>query len=119
LKPCDWLRCPQAQEAGEIIGHSEELDADLPLGWRTCIAHQALCPREPKMRPLCSRKDCWRDMPLARQVLRKPHLDVLITHKLHAGASVLSPAPVTPEEGRTSNDEGVEQDTHLARFGAH
>jgi len=40
----DWLRCPQTEEVSEMVWHSEELDADLPLGWCTCIARQALCP---------------------------------------------------------------------------
>jgi len=56
-KPRDWLRCPQAEEVSESIWHPEELDSDLPLGWRTRIASQALCPREPKVRPLGPRKD--------------------------------------------------------------
>lgn len=56
-KPRDWLRYPQAEEVSESIWHPEELDSDLPLGWRTRIASQALCPREPKVRPLGPRKD--------------------------------------------------------------
>ncbi len=55
---------------------------------------------------------------LAGRVLCKSYLDVLITHKLHTGASMLSSAPVTPEEGRAANDERAEQYTHLARFGS-
>jgi len=117
-KPRDWLRCPQAEEVSESIWHPEELDSDLPLGWRTRIASQALCPREPKVRPLGPRKDQRRrrGAALAGLVLCEPHLDVLVTHKLHTGASMLSAAPVTPEEGSRANNERVEQHTHLARF---
>jgi len=43
-KPRDRLRCPQAEKVSEMVWHPEELDADLPLGWCTCIARQALCP---------------------------------------------------------------------------
>ena len=45
-KPRDWLPGTQAEEVSESIWHPEELDSDLPLGWRTRIASQALCPRE-------------------------------------------------------------------------
>src|ERR1700730_13344804 len=40
----DWLRCPQAEEFSERVRHPEELDADLPLGWRTRIASETLGP---------------------------------------------------------------------------
>lgn len=53
---------------------------------------------------------------LAWWLLYKPHLDVLITHQLHTGTPMLSPAPVTPEERKVANDKRVEQHTHLARF---
>ncbi len=103
-----------------MVWHPEELDSNLPLAWRTRIASQALCPREPKVRPLCSRKDQRRrrGAALAGRVFCKSHLDVLITHELHTGTSMLSPAPVMPEEGSRANGERVEQHTHLARFGS-
>jgi hypothetical protein len=44
LKPCDRLRCPQAEKSSKMIWHSEELDADWSLPWCTRIAHQAFCP---------------------------------------------------------------------------
>ncbi len=70
------------------------------------------------VRPLGPRKDQRRrrGAALAGLVLCEPHLDVLLTHKLHTGASMLSAAPVTPEEGSRANNERVEQHTHLARF---
>jgi hypothetical protein len=79
----DWLRCPQAEEFSEMLWHPEELDADLPLGWRTHIASQTLGPREPKVRPLRPRKDRRRRRraALAGQDRGIPHLDVLITHQ--------------------------------------
>ena len=101
-----------------MLWHPEELDADLPLGWRTRIAHQALCPREPKVRPLRPRKDGRRRRraALAGQDLCKPHLDVLITHQLHTGTSMLSAAPVAPEQGRRTDDERMQEHAHLARL---
>ncbi len=66
------------------------------------------------VRPLGPRKDQRRrrGAALAGLVRGIPHLDVLITHKLHTGASMLSAAPVTPEEGSRANNERVEQHTH-------
>jgi hypothetical protein len=40
----NWLRSPQAEEVREMVWHPEELDSNLPLGWRTRIARQALSP---------------------------------------------------------------------------
>ena len=70
------------------------------------------------MRPLRPRKDRRqrRGAALAWWLLSKPHLDVLITHQLHTGTPMRSPAPVTPEERKVANDKRVEQHTHLARF---
>src|ERR1700730_14134586 len=53
----NWLRSLQAEEGSKMLWHPEELDSDLPLGWCPRIASQALGPREPKVRPLCPRKD--------------------------------------------------------------
>lgn len=70
------------------------------------------------MCPLRSRMDHRRrrGAALAGRVFCMPDLNVLITHKLHTGTSMLPAAPVTPEEGRTANGERVEQHTHLASF---
>jgi hypothetical protein len=44
LKPCDRLRCSQAEKSREMLWHAEELDGDWFLPWCTRIAQQALCP---------------------------------------------------------------------------
>jgi hypothetical protein len=101
-----------------MVWYPEELDADWPDGWRPRIASQTFCPRKPKVRSLRPRKDHRRrgGVALAGRVRCLLHLDVLIMHQLHAGSSMLSAAPVTPEERSRANDERVEQHTHLARF---
>src|SRR6266567_8842798 len=80
------------RNSAKVSGTRDLLDADLPLGWRTRIASQTLCPREPKVRPLRERMDRRRRRRavLAGQDLCKPHLAVLITHQLQTGASMLS-----------------------------
>jgi len=40
----------------------------------------------------------------------------MLTTKLHADSPMKSPTPVTPEERLTSDDEWMQEDTHLARF---
>jgi hypothetical protein len=79
--PRDRLHCPQAEESRELLWHSEELDADWPLVWRTCIARQALCPPESQVGPLRPRKDRRRRRAaaLAERVLCKSPLDGWIT----------------------------------------
>ncbi len=68
------------------------------------------------MRPLRPRKDRRSGAALAGWILRLPHLDVLITHKLHTGSPMLSPAPVIPEERLPPDGEGMEEYTDLARL---
>ena len=45
------------EEVSELVWHPEEPDADMPLGWRTRIASQALDPPEAGVSPLGTRKD--------------------------------------------------------------
>jgi hypothetical protein len=99
-----------------MVWHAEELDAHLSLAWRTCIACQALCPREPKVRPLRPRKDRRRrrGATLAGRIRGLPHLDVLSMHQLHTGAPVLSATPISPEQRCGTNDEGMQEHTDLA-----
>lgn len=101
-----------------MVWHSKELDADGLLGWRSRIASEALCPREPKVRPLRSRKDHRRrcGAPLAGRVLCTPHLDVLITHTLHTRPPMLPSTPITPEEGSGADGAWVQQHTYLTRL---
>ena len=58
------------------------------------------------MRPLRPRKDRRSGAALAGWTVRLPHLEVLITHQLHTGSPMLSPAPVMPEERRPPTVRG-------------
>ncbi|MGH9830386.1 MAG: hypothetical protein ACREDR_44840, partial [Blastocatellia bacterium] len=44
------------------------------------------------------------------------HLDALVSHELHTGASVRSPAPISPEERGRTNLERMQQHADLARL---
>lgn len=115
-KPRNWLCSPQAEEVREMVWHPEELDADLPVGWEGGIAGQTLGPREPKVRPLRPRKDSRSRAALAGWSLGLPDLNLLITYQLHTGSPMLPAAPVLPEERRSGDREGMQQDTDLARL---
>ncbi len=88
------LPCPQAEEVSELVRHPKAFETDCPIGWHRGIAPQPLGPREPKARPLCPRQDRRAGTALTRCPLRLPHLDALVSHKLHTGVPVYSAAPI-------------------------
>lgn len=45
---------------------------------------------------------------------RQAHLKALVSHELHAGAPMLSAAPIPPEERLIPNHERMQEYTHLA-----
>jgi hypothetical protein len=121
---CPRRRNPVAVEAGLSRRHpergskgcwdAEELDRDVTSGWRTRIASQSLCPRETRVRSLRTGQDhvcgAWRSGGGWRQA----HLDALVSHELHAGAPMLSAAPIAPEHRCGTHPEWMQQHTHLA-----
>jgi len=77
------------------------------------MASQPLCPREPIMCPLRSRKDhCL----LLRRGWRISwfhlDLDALAAEPLLARPSVLPTTPIFPEQGCGTDDEGMQEHTH-------
>src|SRR5258708_2121677 len=92
------LRGRQVEKVSEGIWDAEQVDPDWTSRWGTGVARQPLGKRETVMRPLGTREDgrrwCWR-----RQGLLKRHVHALAAHELHAGAPMLSAAPVPPKQG--------------------
>ena len=86
-------RC-QTERSGKDFWDAEQFDRDLTSRWSTRIASQPLCPREASVGTLRAGKDhlrfTWRSCGGGWQA----HLDVLVSHELHTGAPVLSPAPI-------------------------
>jgi hypothetical protein len=66
------------------------------------------------MRALCAGKDHFRFAGRSDGRRRQAHLDVLVWHELHTGASVRSPAPVAPEERGRADDERMQEYADLA-----
>jgi len=114
--PGTGLPCQQTEEASELVWHPEELDANLPRSWHTRITPRTLGPAEPKACPLRPRKDRRSGAALAGWTLSLPDLDLLITHQLHTSSPMLPAAPVIPEERRSCDREGMQQDTDLPRL---
>ena len=98
----------QAEEVGEGIGHAEELDRDPASSAGACIARQPLGKRETVMGPLRTREDRrrwdWR-----RQGLLQRDVYPLTVQQLHTGPSLLSAAPIPPEQRRRAHRERMQQ----------
>ncbi len=91
-------------------------DRHLPSCWRTRIASQPLCPREARVRSLRTGQDHLRGGWRSGGGRRQAHLDALVSHELHAGAPVYSPAPIAPEQRGRTHLERMQQHTDLARL---
>jgi len=103
-------RC-QTERGGKDFWNAEQLDRDLASRWSTSIANESFFPREAIVRSLRARKDdfrfAWRSGGWGRQA----HLNALVSHELHTGAPVRSPAPISPEQGSETNPERMQQYT--------
>src|SRR5260370_5662552 len=80
-------------------------------------ACQSLLPREAVVSSLRTGKRQWLIHLEGGESSSHQYLQMLLAQKLHTHSSMLSPAPVTPEEGGRADDERVEQHAHLARLG--
>lgn len=112
----DGLGGPQAEKGGEGDWHTEQRDGGSGSGRDTRIARQSLCEAETSMSARCPRKDACLLLWRRRTDLGKRHLDPLVMEQLHTGAPVLLAVPVLPEQGGSTNLEGMEQHTHLTRL---
>ena len=106
----------QAKKGGKSVWDAEELDGGQARRWGAGIACQTLGERQPIVGPLGPRKDRRHGLDLRLWGTLDFH--PLAVQELYTGASMLSAAPITPEEGRARNFERVKQHTHLARFGS-
>jgi hypothetical protein len=104
-----------AEEGGEGIGHTEELDRDPASSGSASIARQPLGKRETVMGPLRTREDgrrcCWR-----RQSLLQCYVHSLAMQQVHTGPPLLSAAPVLPEHRGRAHREWMQQQTDPTRL---
>ena len=85
----------QTERGSKDFWDAEQLDRDLASRWSTRIASQPLCPREARVRALRMGKDLFRIAWRSGGGRWQAHLDTLVSHELHAGAPVCSPAPIS------------------------
>jgi len=110
LNPC------YPERGHKAVWNAEELDRDVPSGWRTRIASQPLCPREARVRALRTGEDrvCGGRRSGGRR--RQADLDALLSHQLDTGAPVCSATPVLPEKRFTPDAERMQEHADLARL---
>jgi hypothetical protein len=95
----------QTERSGKDFWDAEQLNRDVASRWSTRIASEPLCPREARVRSLRAGKDHFRFRWRSGGGRRQAHLDPLVSHELHPGASVRSPAPIAPEKRSGTNPE--------------
>ena len=100
----------------QSLWDAEQLDRHLASRWRTRIASEPLCPREARVRALRAGKDHFRFAWRSGGRRRQAHFDALVSHELHTGAPVCSPAPIAPEQRGGTNPERMQQHADLARL---
>ena len=111
------LSCRQTERGGKAFWDAEVLDRDLASRWSTHIASEPLCPREARVGTLRARKDHVRAAKRSCGGRRQTHLDTLVSHELHTGAPVLSPAPISrSRSGAGPTRRGCEPHTDPTRL---
>jgi len=99
----------QTERGGKVFWNTEESDRHLTHCGDSCVASKPLCPREASVGTLRAGKDHFCTAKRSCGGWRQAHLDALVSHELHTGAPMLSPAPIPPEQGRGTNPERMEQ----------
>ncbi len=106
----------QTERGGKAFCDAEQSDHHLARCWDARIASQPLLKRQPIMRPLRPGQRRRWERWSGRKPRFYPHLQVLVTKQLHTRPSMLPPAPILPEDGERSDDQWMQEYTHLARL---
>ena len=104
------------EQGGKALWHAKQPDCHLACCWNSCVTSEPFCPREARVGTLRTGQDHFRFAWRSSGGRRQAHLDALVSHELHTGASVRSSTPVAPEQRGRSDDEGMQKHTHLARL---
>src|SRR5207302_7447569 len=106
----------QTERDGKVFRDAEQSNHQLARCWDSRIASEPLGPREARVCSLLARKDHFRFAWQGCGGGRQAHLDALVSQELHTGASVLSAAPIPPEQWRGANPERMQQYTDPTRL---
>ena len=95
----------QTERDGKAFWDAEQSDRHLTRCGDSCVASEPLCPREARVGTLRAGQDHFRFAWRSCGGRRQAHLDALVSHELHTGAPVRSPAPISPEQRCGTNPE--------------
>lgn len=104
----------QTEQGCKVSGDSEQSNRDLACCWDSCVTFEPLCPREASVCSLRAGQDNFRCARRSGDGRWQAHLDTLVLHELHTGASVFSSAPISPEQRGRTNLERMQQHADLA-----
>ena len=111
-----FLRSSQAQKGREGGGDAEQCYGDLTRLCAVRVARQSLFPREACVGTLRAGKDgvaVWQRDDLCRWT---PDFDTLVAKEVHTGSTMVSAAPILPEEWGRTNSKRMEQYADLTRL---
>jgi hypothetical protein len=106
----------QAERGGKAECPAEQSDRHLTCCGDSRIAGEPLWKVEPIMCALCPGERRRRESWAGRETLLHLHFHTLLPKERHTCASMKSPTPITPEERSRTDDEGMQEHTHLARL---
>lgn len=110
-----WLRCGPTEGGRKAFGNATQSDRDPPRRFGARIPRQSQRPGETIMGTLGAGK---RRGSGGKRRLSRLYLNfyVLVTKQVDAGAPVILPTPVLPEERSSTSDHWMPQQASLARL---
>ncbi len=97
----------QIERGGKAFWDAEQSDRHPARGWDSRVAREPLLKVETIMRALCTRQGRRRENWAGREPLLYLHLYMLLPEQMHARPSMVPTVPVSPEQGRRPDDEGM------------
>ncbi len=107
----------QTERDGKTFWDAEESNGHAARCWDSRIANQPLLKVETIMRSLCTGQGRRSEIRAGREPLLSLHLHTLGTQQLSAHPSMVPTTPISPEQGRGTDNKGMQEHTHLARLG--
>ena len=101
----------ESEKGSEGIWHPKQRDGGPGSFPGAGIPREPLFVRETVMRPLRTREDGRRWVGRRLEGLWKRHVHALVAYELHAGASMRSATPISPEHSSGANQEPREDET--------
>jgi hypothetical protein len=109
----DALHWCQAERSRKRFWDAAQSDGHLPSWGNASIASQPLLKRQSIMRPLRTGQRRRWERRSGRKIRFYPHLQALVTKKLHTRPPMLPTAPILPEDGERPDDQWMQEYTHL------